>query len=523
MPIRMSGLISNLDTDSIIKELMKAQSTKKTKIQNKITKTEWTQEKWKELNTKIYSLYTGSISKLKTQGSYSTKKATSSNESKVSVSASMNAVNGSHSVKVNQLASAQYLTGNKVTAKDGTAVKGTTKLAELGGSNNSDSSIIGTVINFSTQDKSYSLTVTEETTVNDFVNAAKKAGITASFDTNQSRFFLSSSSSGIQNAFSITTSTTGENTTLATNSLSSLGLTTVNAVIDATNNEVIYDIADSSVSIIKAANSEIEYNGAKLTGTTNTITANGLTFNVHGVTQGETISLTVANDTQAVYDTIKQFIKDYNEVLKEMNTLYDAESAKGYDPLTDEEKEAMSEDQIEKWEKKIKDSLLRRDNTLSSLISSMKNTMMGSVSYNGKSYALSIFGIGTKDYTEKGLLHIDGDPDDSDTSINQDKLKKALEEDPEAVMKTLSTLVGNLYADLTDKMKSTTLSSALTLYNDKELDKNIKNYKSDLSDMEDRLKTLEDRYYKQFSAMEVAMAKLNSQTSALSSFMGTNY
>ena len=698
MPIRMSGLISNLDTDSIIKELMKAQSTKKTKIQNKITKTEWTQEKWKELNTKIYSLYTGSISKLKTQGSYSTKKATSSNESKVTVSASVNAVNGSHSVQVNKLASAQYLTGNKVTAKDGTAVKGTTTLAAI------DETLKGTVINFSTQDKSYSLTVTDKTTVNDFVNAAKEAGITASFDTNQNRFFLSSSNSGIENAFSITTSTIAADelavkdsirqqvkyddlsssdqaildnaidkykelskrltdtsltesdkkalqtqidsyqdtinsyvekkvtadlkaaylagnvsesdtidygvrsvadvtqeatdkyneslgdkefkqedldkaiksaleteankyttavkkeftdtaptnnaytqaavamggalssilstsdatqdtiTTGVASKLDGLGLTSVKAEIAADGQSITYTKANSSISMTEASNSEIVYNGATLTSTTNTITANGLTFDVHGVTAaGETITLTVSKDTQAVYDTIKQFVKDYNEVLKEMNTLYNAESSKGYDPLTDEEKEAMSEDQIEKWEKKIKDSLLRRDGTLSSIISSMKNSMMGSVSYNGKSYALSTFGIGTTDYTEKGLLHIDGDIDDSSTSIKDDKLMKALEEDPEAVMTTLSTLAGNLYADFADKMKSTSLSSALTFYNDKELSSNVKTYKSDLSKMEDRLKSLEDRYYKQFSAMEVAMSKLNSQTSALSSFMGTNY
>lgn len=42
--------------------------------------------------------------------------------------------------------------------------------------------------------------------------------------------------------------------------------------------------------------------------------------------------------------------------MKEMNTLYNADSAKGYEPLTSEEKEAMSDDDVKLWEDKIKKS-----------------------------------------------------------------------------------------------------------------------------------------------------------------------
>jgi flagellar hook-associated protein 2 len=147
---------------------------------------------------------------------------------------------------------------------------------------------------------------------------------------------------------------------------------------------------------------------------------------------------------------------------------------------------------------------------------------MTSVDYEGRSYSLASFGINTSVYTERGILHIDGDSEDSATSGNKDKLMKALEENPEAVMNTLSTLTGSLYSEMTDKMKATTLSSALTFYNDKEITKNIKTYKTDLSKLEDRLKVMEDRYYDQFGAMETAMAKLNSQTNSLASLMGTN-
>ena len=78
MGIGLSGMISGLDTDTLIKQLMSAERTRVTKVENKITKNEWMTEKWKDLNTKIYSLYTGSLSKMRTQGNYLTKKTTSS-------------------------------------------------------------------------------------------------------------------------------------------------------------------------------------------------------------------------------------------------------------------------------------------------------------------------------------------------------------------------------------------------------------------------------------------------------------
>lgn len=83
-----------------------------------------------------------------------------------------------------------------------------------------------------------------------------------------------------------------------------------------------------------------------------------------------------------------------------MNTYYDAASASSYEVLTDEQKEAMSDDEVDKWNTKIKDSLLRRDSTLSGLISTMKTNMMGTVTAsNGKTYSLANLGITTSSKT----------------------------------------------------------------------------------------------------------------------------
>ena len=644
MAIRMTGLISNLDTEGIIKELMNAQNMKKTKIENKITKLEWKQEKWKELNTKIYKLYTDSLADMKTEGSYLTKKASSSNETKLKVSAGSTAAEGTHSVSVGKLASAQYLTGGVIqppAGSDLTEINRSTKLSDLGFDTSGSS-----VIKIQAGDKdAVVLTVDEDTTIADFVSKCKDAGINASFDDTYDRIFLSAKASGVENAFRITTGvssagderealkdvfdfdnlTAGQKTkvntliddlrkaqvnedaeavtaaeealsdyltTLQTDKikketeeaykaslaegeevdqealdakieealtaaepqltakatalgeaianfenaldeeilsaandggLKNLGLSDVDYTVDG-NGEVVYSELDASAgaSLVKASDGWITYNGAKFEASSNSYTINGLNFTANAVTaEGESISVTVNKDVDAVYDKVKNFIKQYNELLEEMNKLYNADSARGYDILTDEEREAMTEEQIEKWENKIKDSLLRRDDSLGSVLNTMKTTMMKTVNVNGKNYALSSFGIVTSEYTEKGKLHLLGDSEDTYGKDYDDKLKAALSEDADTVMKVLSGVAKDLYDNMADKMKTSSVSSALTFYNDKQMDKTMKTYKDDLSTLEDRLQEIEDRYYKQFTAMEVAMSKLNSQQSSLGSFFNT--
>ena len=117
-------------------------------------------------------------------------------------------------------------------------------------------------------------------------------------------------------------------------------------------------------------------------------------------------------------------------------------------------------------------------------------------------------------------MHLQGDSEDTYGKDFDDKLKAALSEDADTVMKVLSGVTKELYDNMAEKKKTSSVSSALTFYNDKQMDKTMKTYKDDLSTLEDRLQEVEDRYYKQFTAMEVAMSKLNSQQSSLGSFMG---
>ena len=665
MPMRLSGLISGMDTESVIAELMKAQRLKTTKLENKITTTEWKQEKWSALNSKIYSFYTKQLSKISMQGSFAAKKATSSNSNKVDIKAGTGAPEGTHLIKVKQLASSQFVTGAKLGKdKNGKEISTSTKLTDLGFSASE-----GTTIHIKANGKEVNLDVRKNTTVGDLIASMRNAGLNASYDEAQKRFFVSSKASGAENAFEITTSSSEHirdknlvRDFLSYDSLNSADKKKVDKALndylndtlveedreairnellkmkhaqvrekyisdymaDADNiaavtsaveerlkegleegetldenvlkaavkdqlkqdaemavfteyeawengsaadtnvfkaaeaglntlmNDYVTDSGDTIVQsgslaglglgeivkdedgvvsvngnpnavLIEAADAVIIYNGAEMTGSSNNFSVNGLTLDLKGVTDdNEVISLAVSSNTEAVYDMVKDFVKAYNELLNEMNGAYNAKSARGYDPLTDEERAAMTEEQITKWEDRIKESLLRRDDTLSSLISVFRSTMSEGVTVNGKTYSLASFGITSPDYTERGLLHIRGDEDDPTMAAFENQLMEALTNNPDEVMAVMNKLGEKLHDSLMDKMKSTTLSSALTVYNDKEMSKTLTDYKSDLKKLEDKLLDIENKYYKQFAAMETAMARMNSQSSALMSMLGMN-
>jgi flagellar hook-associated protein 2 len=270
---------------------------------------------------------------------------------------------------------------------------------------------------------------------------------------------------------------------------------------------------------IDGEDSSIILNNVEYTSTTNSYSINGLSINALAKTDSP-ITITTATDTQAIYDKIKDFLTEYNSVINEMTELYNADSSYGYDPLTDDEKDAMSDTEIEKWETKIKDSLLRNDSTLNSVMMAMINSMSSSYTINGQKYTLSTFGIATLGYlnaaeNENYAYHIDGDSDDDNTSSNDDKLMAAITEDPDTVIEFMKQLTSGLYTAIGNKMKSTTLSSAYTIYNDKEMNSQYSEYSTTISKWEDKLSDKEDYYYNKFAQMESALTKLQSQSSSV--------
>lgn len=277
---------------------------------------------------------------------------------------------------------------------------------------------------------------------------------------------------------------------------------------------------------IDGEDATIVLNNATFTSNTNSFSINGLTINAMAITDpGETLTITTSTDNQGIYDKIKDFLSEYNSLINSMTSSYNAENTNAYEPLTSDEKDSMSETEIEKWEEKGKSGILRRDTTLSTLMSAMTSVMSKSYTIDGKTYALSSFGIKTLGIMNAGknehnAFHIDGDADDESTSSNEDKLMAAIATDPDGVAKFFQKLSSDLYDKLGENMTSTSLRSYGTFYNDKEMAKEYSDYTKTISKWEDRVADIEDSYYKKFAAMESALAKLQSQTSQLSGLLG---
>lgn len=542
MPIRMTGLVSGLDTDSIVKELVSAYSTKKEKYEKEQTKLGWKQEIWKSLNKEVNSFYK-SVGNLRFDSGYNTKKTTSSDSTKATVSASGNATVGTQKLHVLSTAQSGYLTGGKITASDSSAkVTSSTKLSELGFTEDE------TALKFIAKDKdgkdiSTDIKLSKDSTISDAVKALRDVGLNASFDENNGRIFLSSSATGASTDFSLKS----DGSDASKNLLNTLALNTdASEVTEASKRATKIDGSDAAIVL----------NGVVYTSSSNNFSINGLSISVNAVTDSvdlskaktngsldadkisdmlantplndsEAISITTSTDTQGIYDKIKDFITGYNNIINKMTKLYNADSAGNYEPLTDDEKSEMSDSEIEKWETKIKDSLLRRDSTLSTVMSAMTTAMSGGATVNGKTYFLSNFGISTLGYmnaaeNEQNAYHIDGDEDDENTSGNTDKLMTALNSDPDTVMDFMKQMATNLYNAIDKQMTRTTLRSKYSIYNDKEMTTQYKNYTTTIKEWETKISDKEDYYYKKFSSMESALSKLNSQTSSLSGLFGSN-
>lgn len=501
MAMRMTGMMSGLDTESIIQELVAARQKKVDVKKKEQTKLNWKQEAWKELNSKLKSLQTKYFSKMRFSDAYTKKTTKVSNSNAVSVITGENAVNGVQTLEVEKLAKTGYLTGGKVeksdTAKD--EISALSKLSDLKGFGGDGE------ITVETASGTRTINVTGETTISNVLEELKAAGLNASFDAKWKRFNISSKESGKDNDFKITASDTkGEQ------------------ILDALKLRVGagYDSHKEA-----GTDAKIILNGAAYENSNNTFEINGLTITALDKTDAP-VTITTQQDTDGIYDLIKNFLKEYNAVVNEMDKLYNADQAKGYEPLTDEEKDAMSEKEVEKWEQKIKDSVLRRDDNLSTVNSTLQSIMADGIEVNGKTMYLYDFGIETLGYfqaadNERHAYHIAGDPDDEFTMNSEDKLKSMISNDPDTVISFFSQLGKNLYDKMFDMSKSVDQYRSFgNFYDDKKMKSDYDDYTTKIKEMEAKLTEYEDKWYRKFSKMETALAKMQSNMSAVTGLLG---
>ena len=550
MTMRITGLASGLDTESIITELTKVQSNKVDKIKSDQKKHDMKMDKWKELNKKVVDFYNKTLSNLRFDSSYIKKTTSVSNENAVTISTSGTAMNSSQKLSVDKLASSAYLTGGKISSKTG-ELKATTSITNLSGYSGTagvhkeaELDGEGNVVKPAVTDEDYrgiirvkfgkapaegeedtreyvDVKIDPDKSITEALAELKQAksasgyGINASLDAGQGRVYVTSTEEGEDESFSIDFDHSDMRV------VSALGLD--------------YDTNEDAIHT-EGEDAQITLNGAIYTSNSNTFDVNGLTITAKQVASD--ITLQTKDDTSGIYDMVKNFLKEYNDLIGEMYTLYNADDAKDYAILTKEQKDEMTDDEIEDWNKKIEDGLLAKDPTIFRVMSEMKKIMMNSYDFGeteinketGKevqvmtsmwSFRIATAGYFESDEAERAKWHIYGDEDDEKYSSEDDKLKLKIEKDPDLVRNFFKNISQEMYSKLGDLMKSTDFSSAYTLYEDKQMKKQVDTYKTQLKEAQDKLGKMEDKYYDKFAQMEKAMTKLNEQTSSLSGMLGT--
>ncbi|WP_404468955.1 flagellar filament capping protein FliD [Sutcliffiella horikoshii] len=263
----------------------------------------------------------------------------------------------------------------------------------------------------------------------------------------------------------------------------------------------------------------VTINGVVTKRNSNTFSINGVTFTLKEDMPGQSAVINVANDTDQTFDAVKNYITKYNELIEKLNAKTGEPVYREYKPLSDEEKESLSEKQIEQWEEKARSGLLRNDSILTSGLGKMRSVLYESVSgLSGPFNQLAQLGITTSsNYRDKGKLLID-----------DDKLRAAIASDPNAVMQMFtSNGEGDTGLGIARKLREAagaTISgiearagNATRTQQQFTIGRELLNVDQRLSAFERRMQTVEDRYWRQFTAMEKAIGQANQQSTQLMS------
>ena len=518
--IRFTGLASGLDTESIVGSMVMPYKLKVDTAKQNQTMMEWKKEAWRDMNAKLFGFYDKQVSKMRLESSFLNKKSiTVSNSNIIEIAKNATLPEGTHKIeKISDPAQSARVNTKELKRIDGEAVGKDTKLKDL--DPRIDPSKSKGVLEVSDGKTSSYIVIDGDVTIGDLEKQlkTKMPNTNVSFDKGTGAFFITSKKTGANQKINmkafeypnpeggkVTTEDIEQNKGKLIKNTSILG--ELGFKSDSSSPEKIH---------VQGQNTTAIYNGVPVDSETNTITVNGFSFTVK-LKSDTPVILNSSFDAEGVTTYIKEFVDEYNKLIEDIQKQLDMPSAKSYKPLTEEQKKDMSDYEIEQWEKKIKDSLFRKDPDLEKLLGDMRS-VFGGVVEGSPFETLSSIGIKTGDWKEKGKLNLD-----------EDKLRAALAKDSQGVIDLFSKngdteasigLADRMYDMMTKQTKSSEMRTAYSFYNDKVLTKNITNQKDEVSKLQNRMYRMEDMYYKRFAAMEKMMSQLNSQSSWITSQLG---
>lgn len=363
--------------------------------------------------------------------------------------------------------------------------------------------------------------IDENSSIQDIINAVNNdsdAGVTISYQENTDRFVVTSNQNGASGQVIVKGS-------VADALFGSKG-----------KGYTVTEGQDAIISVQYAGSNEV----TEIRRDSNTISMDGLNVTVSGtfgydengnyIQDTEKVTFTAKVDTDKAYETIKSMVDDYNEILELINEEVSTKPDRDYSPLTSSQKAEMSEDEIKLWEEKAKEGLLFMDSDMRSLADSLRFVIPSNLRS-----ALSEIGISTStDYSENGKLTID-----------ESKLKAALESDPEKVrelftasaqteedgtvtqggLMTHMKSIFDQYAGTTGSTKGILIERAgsehsVTSVMDNALLDQMNEIDDKINRLLDQLTTEQDRYISQFTQLEQLISQMNSQSSWLTSMIG---
>lgn len=575
---------SGLDIESLVKMGMMNKQNQYDKMYQTQLKQTWVKEAYNTVYTDVKA-FKESMSTFKMQSNMSAMQATSSNNDVVSVTANGAAAAMNHKITVEQVASNAYLmtaNGKKIDRANTSAANSAylkdvlfgeepTKTTGTDGQTyyqfkNTDPSKQDTfkgsdvAISIEVQDGNdvdsdgkpvtrkveftYDQIFNDKKTLNDLATAFSNSGanVQGGYDTVNDSFSLYNKTSGSANKIGLKA-----NNDTSAELLNKLHLASYNAQDNKLGSEVKFNNGTLKEAAV-GTNAKATIDGKTYESDTNKLNVANVIYNFNGVSaknadgtyQASTIS--VSQDTDKIVDNVKKFVETYNTLIDSLNTKYREEKNTDYKPLTKKQEGEMTESQIDKWNEKAKSGLLYHDNNIYSIISDMRESLYTKVDAvdtvltdaKGNKYSYnSMSSIGITSSTNQGHITLD-----------EEKLKKALTEDPDCVYQLFASDQDSTYvAGSTNKNQADTYTSksdylntgiANRLYNamttnisnlesyagtSKETDdesylgKLITNMNTKMTSFQTLMKSYESKLYEKYDAMEVALSKLGAQLS----------
>ncbi|WP_409295719.1 flagellar filament capping protein FliD [Peribacillus sp. SCS-26] len=519
--MRINGF-SGFDVDSAVKELMTAARKPVDKLHQQRQLQTWKTDSYRDVNTKLTELR-NLMKDMRMAGDFNKNSSESSNPNAVAATVIGSPTQASYDITGIKLAESERTASVKFFA---TVTDSTKTMTDLGVTQAGSILINGQTIS-----------VDPAETLDAFmnkVNTTAGIGLKMTYSAADKSITFTSLNTGDLSKVIIET----DPNSAAANPLSALGISMGSTGQINTTDENTFGNS-TTVSSVQGRNkiqAEAIINGLLYKSDTNSITYDGVKFDIKGTSAAIT-TITQKKDNDAIFDRIKKFVDTYNSLVDDLTSKVNERKAKGYDPLTDEQRTAMKDSQIENWESKAKEGLLGRDPLITNLLTKMRSATNAPVidKSSGSSVTvgtLSSIGIGlAESWKDNGKLKID-----------ETKLKAAIANDLTKVTNIFSKSTSNLPSgDTSNTLKSLEkynqsgvadrlyeqIDAVMTALGKQALNgpisvvgKQIYAIDKRIDDFEQRMVSLENKYYKQFTAMEKAMQNANNQSSWLMSQFG---